>query len=174
MPLVTIDFAEADPQALAAHEGRVAAFADAEPDPTARRIDRLTKGAVTRAMASPAWSKLKPGEGLELAFPAGMAARALHLIRLPKRPEPAALRKAGALIGKALGEEGALVAAAALREVEHLAEGIALRAYQFARKAEAPKAPGAVVLACKDPDPPGSPPPTRWPAPRPCTSPATW
>jgi leucyl aminopeptidase len=151
MPLVTIDFAEADATALAAHEGRVAAFADAEPDASARRIDRLTRGAVKRALASPAWEKLKAGEGMELAFPAGMAARALHLIRLPKRAKPAELRKAGATIGKALGEEGALIAAAAVKGVEHLAEGLALRAYQFARKAEEPKAPGAVTLACADP-----------------------
>ena len=150
MPLATITFTDADAQALASHEGRVVAFADADPDTWARRIDRLTKGAVKRALASPAWEKLKPGEGMELAFPAGMAARAVHLIRLPKRAKPADLRKAGATIGKALGEEGALVAAAAVKGVEHLVEGLALRAYQFARKAEAPKAPGEVVLACAD------------------------
>ena len=151
MPLVAITFAEADAKALAAHEGRVAAFADAEPDTWARRIDRLTKGAVKRALASPAWEKLKPGEGMELAFPAGMAARAVHLIRLPKRARPDELRKAGATIGRALGEEGALVAAGAVKGGEHLVEGLALRAYSFARKAEAPKAPGAVTLACADP-----------------------
>jgi len=152
MPLASITFAEADAGALAAHEGRVVAFADAEPDAWARRVDRLTKGAVKRALASPAWEKLKPGEGMELAFPAGMAARAVQLIRLPKRAKPAELRKAGATIGKALGEEGALVAAANVKGVEHLAEGLALRAYQFARKAEAPKAPGGVTLACADPE----------------------
>ena len=150
MPLAPLTFAESDPQALAAHEGRVVAFADAEPDPSARRIDRLTKGAVKRALASPAWEKLKPGQGMELAFPAGMAARAVHLIRLPKKPSAADLRKAGVTIGRALGEEGALVAAAAVKEIAPLAEGIALRAYQFARRAEAPKAPGEVVLACAD------------------------
>ncbi len=152
MPLAPIAFAEADAQALADHAGRVIAFADSDPDTWARRIDRLTKGAIKRAMASPAWDKLKPGQGLELAFPAGMAARAVHLIRLPKRAKPSELRKAGVTIGKALGEEGALVAAGAVKGVEHLVDGLALRAYQFARRAEAPKAPGEVVLACADPE----------------------
>lgn len=152
MALVEIIFAAADARALAAHEGRVVAFADTAADASARRLDRLTKGAVKRALASPAWEKLKPGEGIELAFPAGMAARALHLIRLPRRAAPADLRRAGATIGKALGEEGALVAAAAVKGVEHLVEGLALRAYRFERKAEEPKPLGAVRLAVADPE----------------------
>ncbi|KPQ08360.1 MAG: leucyl aminopeptidase [Rhodobacteraceae bacterium HLUCCA12] len=149
MTLVHIDFASAEADALARHTGRVVAFADESLDPWARRIDRLTRGALKRAMDSEAWSDLKPGEGLELAFPAGMAARAVHLIRLPRNAKPADLRKAGATIGRALDTAGALVAAASVRKIEHLAEGIALRAYAFARKAEAPKALGDVTLACK-------------------------
>jgi len=152
MPLAPLTFSEPDAEALATHEGRVVVFAESDPDPTARRVDRLTRGAVKRALASPAWEKLKPGQGLELAFPGGMAARAVHVIRLPKRAKPAELRKAGVTIGKALGEEGALVAVGGLKGAEHLVEGLALRAYQFARRAEAPKAPGAVTIACSDPE----------------------
>ena len=148
MSLVPITFAEADAQALSAHEGCVVVFADAEPDAWARRVDRLAKGAVKRALASPAWEKVKPGAGMELAFPAGMAARAVLLVRLTKRAKPADLRQAGVTIGKSLGEEGALIAAASVKGAEYLVEGLALRAYQFARRAEAPKPLGAVTIAC--------------------------
>ncbi len=152
MSLVAIDFAAADASALASHEGRVIGFADTELDAWARRIDRLTRGALKRAIASEGWEKLKPGEGLELAFPAGMAAQAVQLVRLPKNATPAQLRKGGVTIGKGLGTQGALVAGAAVKKIEHLAEGLALRAYSFARRAEAPKAPGTVTLFCADPD----------------------
>lgn len=152
MPFVAIDFAAADAEVLATHAGRVIAFADAGLDPWSKRLDRLTRGALSRAIASEGWEKLKPGEGLELAFPAGMAAQAVQLIRLPKSATPAQLRKAGASIGRGLGAPGGLVAGASVRKIEHLAEGLALRVYAFARRAEAPKAPGPVTLFCADPE----------------------
>lgn len=152
MRLAAIDFAAADAAVLASHEGRVIGFADADLDAWARRIDRLTRGALKRAIASEGWEKLKPGEALELAFPAGMAAQAVQLIRLPKNATPAQLRKAGVSIGKRLGTGGALVAGASVKKIEHLAEGVALRAYTFARRAEALNAPGGVTLFCADPE----------------------
>ncbi len=152
MSLAPIDFTPADADALKEFAGRVVAFADTAPDNAARGLDRLTKGAVKRVLASDAWEKLKPGQGIELAFPAGMQARALHLIRLPRRAGAEDLRKAGALIGARLDEAGAMVLAGALRDPAPLVEGLALRAYQFARRAEAPKAPGTVTLTGTDPD----------------------
>ncbi|MCC5969332.1 MAG: leucyl aminopeptidase [Pararhodobacter sp.] len=152
MTLVPIEFAPADADALATHEGRVVGFADTELDSWAKRLDRLTRGALQRAIASEGWEKLKPGESMDLAFPAGMAAQAVQLIRLPRKAKPADLRKAGVSIAKGLGEAGALVAGASVRKAEYLAEGLALRAYTFARRAEAPKAPGTVTLASNDPE----------------------
>jgi len=147
-PLTAIASAQADP---AAHAGLVVVLADSRPDAGARGLPKPARAALSRALASPAWGKLKPGEGLTLAFPPGMAARALLALRLPARPDAAALRKAGATVGKALDEGGALVLGAALRDPGALAEAILLRAYGFARKAEAPKPPGPVVLALADP-----------------------
>lgn len=150
MSLVAFDFTATDTAALASHAGRVVAFADADLDTGAQAIDGLTQGALERAVASEEWEKLKPGEALELAFPAGMAAQAVQLVRLPQNPATAELRKAGATIGKRLGPAGALVAGEAVTAIEHLAEGLALRAYSFARRAEAPKALGDVTLFCAD------------------------
>jgi leucyl aminopeptidase len=86
MPLAPIAFAEADAQALAAHQGRVIAFADTDPDTWARRIDRLTKGAMASApWPAPHGKSSSPARGWSWPFPPGMAARAVHLICLPKR-----------------------------------------------------------------------------------------
>ncbi len=148
MPLAPFTLTQAPD--TAAHPGVVAIFADLKPDAGARALPRAARASVDRALSAPAWGRLKPGEALTLAYPAGMAARALMVVKLPARPEAAALRKAGAAIGKALDEAGALVLAAAVKDTGALAEAIALRAYGFARKAEAPKAPGTVTLAVKD------------------------
>ncbi len=152
MTLAPIDFATPDTEALKAFTGCVVAFADTAPDTAARSLDRLTRGAVKRALASDAWEKLKPGEGLHLAFPAGLQAEALQLIRLPRRARPEDLRKAGALIGARLSSNGALLLAGALRKPSPLVEGLAMRAYRYAVKAEAPKPHGTVTIACVDPE----------------------
>lgn len=152
MALAPLSFAAPDPATLASHPGRIVVFADATPDPAARRVDRLMRGALARAVASPAFAALKPGEGMDLGFPAGLAASAVHLVRLPRKASPAETLKAGASIGRALKEPGALVLAGTVARLPALVEGVLLRAYAFAIRAEAPKAPGPVVLAVSDPD----------------------
>lgn len=152
MALVDLSFAEFDPAALAAHPGRVVVFADQGLDAQARRVDRLARGALSRALASPGWAALKPGEGMDLAFPAGLAASAVHLIRLPRRAEVALARKAGATIARGLKDEGALVLAQGVTRLPALIEGLALRAYSFAIRAEPAKGPGVVVFAVDKPD----------------------
>ncbi|MCB1396535.1 MAG: leucyl aminopeptidase [Rhodobacter sp.] len=151
MALAEFRFDAADPAALSAHKGVVAVFADSALDPAARALDRRLKGALGRVLASPAWAKAKPGEALELGYPAGLAASTLLLVRLPRTASEGEARKAGARIARALGDEGALVAARSVRRLEALAEGIALRAYGWTMKAEGVKAPGPVTLAVADP-----------------------
>ncbi|MCA2011045.1 leucyl aminopeptidase [Cereibacter sphaeroides] len=151
MALPDIQFTAPDAAAPAAHPGLVAVFADLALDTEARRVDRLAKGALTRALASDAWDKLKPGDALTLAFPAGMEAQSLLMVKLPRRADDATLRKAGASIGKALKPAGGLVLAKAVKQLGPLVEGAALRAYAYARRAEAPKAPGALVFAVTAP-----------------------
>ena len=147
MALVDLSFAAADAGVVAAHPGRVVVFADAALDPQARKVDRLTRGALARALASPAFGALKPGEALELAFPSGLAASAVQMVRLPVKADAAATLKAGASIGRALREAGALVLAQGVTRLPALVEGIALRAYGFAIRAEAAKPTGPVTLA---------------------------
>lgn len=145
MPLAP--FALTETPDIAGHAGLIAVFSEAGADRGARALPKAARAGLERALASPAWGRLKPGEALTLAFPAGLAARALMAVKLPARPDAAALRKAGASIGKALDETGVLILAQGLRDPAALAEAVLLRAYGYARKAEAPKAPGPVTMA---------------------------
>ena len=156
MALPEIAFTAADTADSRAHPGCVVVFADLALDSEARRLDRATRGALSRAIGSEGWDGVKPGEGMTLAFPAGLEAAAVLLVKLPRRADTATLRKAGATIGRALKPAGALVLARAVRTLPPLVEGAALRAYAYARRAEAPKAPGTLTFAVADPDAAGA------------------
>lgn len=151
---VAIQFVPADTGPLATHTGRIALLSGPEvKGAIPRALSRLTKGAVDRALASPAFAKLKPGEGLELAWPTGLAAEALHLVKLSPKAESAAARKAGATIGAKLGDGDTLVLAPGISGAHDVAFGLALRAYRFAeRKSEAAKPHGAVQMMVAEPE----------------------
>jgi leucyl aminopeptidase len=150
-----IQFQPTDLEALASAKGRIAVLADAATPltPALRRLDRLTKGALARALGSDAFGKLKPGEGMELAFPAGLACDALQVLRLAKRADLASARKAGAAIGRAHGTGGTLVLAEGHARAADLAFGLAMRAYDFnAHKSGEKTTPGPVTLMATDPE----------------------
>lgn len=150
---VAIHFRETDLATLATAAGRVAVFADpaARLSPAARRLDRLMRGALARAVAGEAFGKLKPGEALDLAYPSGLAAEAVQLVRLARRASLAEARKAGAAVGRGLGASGALVLAEAHPRAADIAFGLALRAYEFgAHKTADAKTFGAVDVMVTD------------------------
>ena len=134
--------------------GRVAALVPAAGtlSPGLRRLNRLTRGAVARALAAESWEKLKPGTALSLAYPAGMACEGLDLVKLERRPGVAEARKAGATLARCAGDKPLLVLVEATARPEEIALGLALRGYSFeARKSAAPKPLGAASLLCRDP-----------------------
>ncbi|MFV0384039.1 MAG: leucyl aminopeptidase, partial [Paracoccus sp. (in: a-proteobacteria)] len=100
---VEISFIETASDRLAGHQGRVALIVASQGRLPAG-LPRAAREAAQRALESGAGKGLKPGEALELAFPAGMAAEALHLIALPANATVAEARKAGAAIGARLGK----------------------------------------------------------------------
>jgi len=150
-----IKFIAPDLDALASHPGRIAVFAQASTalSPALRRLDRLMRGALARCVASEAFAKLKPGEGMDLAFPTGLAADALHLFHLPKRTDLATARKAGGAIGRAHGTAPTLVLAESHPRAADISFGLALRAYEFsAHKSAGQKSPGPVSIMVAAPE----------------------
>jgi leucyl aminopeptidase len=152
---VTIHFHKTDVAALSGLEGRIAVIlpAEARLDAAARRLDRLTRGALRRAMAAPAWDKLKPGDAMDLGYPAGLKAEAVQLVKLPRRVTQAEARKAGANIGRALGDGGVTVLAGRHPKAADIALGLMLRAYDFGQYQTAEKpAKGPVTMMAETPE----------------------
>ena len=125
--IATIDLA-----AMAAFEGRVAVFTDeGKLDQAGRRMNRLTRGALERFIASQAYEKLKPGESATLNWPAGMAAEAIQVVRLPRRADALTARKAGTGIGAARSGKATLILAGNLRHADDVILGAMLGSYAF-------------------------------------------
>ncbi len=131
--LVPVRFTPVDLDAMAGAEGRVAIIvpSDGKMSPAARRANRLSKGAVARLVESERFGKVKTGDVISLAWPAGMAAEALDVLVLPRRPDHDEARKAGAKLAKLAAGKPVLVMAGNQVRVEELALGMVLRAYDF-------------------------------------------
>ena len=153
--LTPLTFSETDLDALAGHEGRIAILVTPEGqlDPAARRINRLTKGAVARLVASAAWEKAKPGGVTTLAYPAGLSAEAVDVVCLARKSDIHAARKAGSALGARRGASELLVCAGNSKDVAEVAFGALMRDYTFdAHKTGAEEPSGAFQIMCTKPD----------------------
>ena len=149
---VEIAFQPLDEARLAQAAGRIVLITNGKLTGLARKVDRLSRGAVSRAVASAAFTALKPGEGMDLAFPSGLAVEAVQIISLPRRTDILTARKAGGVIGRALSSEGTLVIGDHPRAAD-IAFGLAMRAYDFAtHKTATPKTTGPVTVMVADPE----------------------
>lgn len=152
---VIAEFKAIDLDLIAGFDGRVVVLVPAAGtlDAAGRRLNRLTKGSVARLVASDGFEKMKSGEALDLAFPAGLAAQAVQVVKLERRcPAPQA-RAAGATIAKAKSARPLLVLAGNLKHPGELALGLSIRAYAFNDHKTADSTPeGAVTIMLGKPE----------------------
>lgn len=94
--LAPVRILETDLTDLAARSGAIAVCVtpDGKLDQGARKINALTKKAVATAAESEAFEKAKAGEVLTLSFPVGLAAEAVLIVKLGRRPSVEDARKA--------------------------------------------------------------------------------
>ncbi len=152
--LVPVRFTPFDLDAMATSEGRVAIMIpdDGKLSPAARRANRLTKGAIARLIESEWFGKVKTGDVISLAWPAGMVAEALDVLVLPRRPDVDEARKAGAALAKLSGGKSVLLMAANQAKTEDLALGMVLRSYDFdAHKTKESDPMGEIVISHSKP-----------------------
>ncbi|MFW2587573.1 leucyl aminopeptidase [Sagittula sp. SSi028] len=147
-----ITFAETDLETVAEATGQVALFVPEQGTmgPGARRVNKLSRGAVARMLETEAFEKLGVGEALTLGYPANMKVSAVHVVKLSRRPSVSEARKAGATLAKAVGSSELVVLADGTRRTAQVALGLALRSYAFtARKAEPAETPAAATFMVK-------------------------
>ncbi len=156
--LTKVSFDATDIEQIKQTRGRVAVIVDktGRLDAAGRRVNRLTRGALARALATKAASKdggLTEAGHFTLDFPAGMEAEALDVICLPRSASAALARKAGANLGKLRGKADLLICAGTLVRPAELAMGAVLRDYRFADHKTGDEAPkGAITVMCSAPD----------------------
>jgi leucyl aminopeptidase len=114
-------------------EGRIAVVVPptGKLDQVGRRLNRLMRGALERFAESDAFSRMAPGETRDLAYPAGLAAEALQVVKLDGRPSVEEARKAGGAIGRMAGGKPVLVVIRSNHAVADIALGALLRDYAY-------------------------------------------
>ncbi len=152
-----VEIRQLDIDAISDFEGRVVVLVpkSGKLDTGARRVNRLCKGAVERCVTGTAFCDLAPGDSIDLAFPVGMQATAVQVVRVDDRPAAEDLRKAGAAIGAARGKGDVLVLGGVRKGLADLALGLSLRSYAFkaCRTGEAAEAAaGSFSIMVTDPD----------------------
>ena len=157
--LTPVSFTATDLDAIASHKGRVAVAVDPEGrmGQSARRVNRLTKGAVKRFIESDGFAKVKAGQVTTLAWSVGMEAHAVDILCLPRSHTVEDARKGGAALAKLRGGKDLLLAADGMRRVAEVAFGLAARDYTFddhksAGEEDGGADRGAVTIMCSQPD----------------------
>jgi leucyl aminopeptidase len=150
-----VTFLETDIEKLGEHAGRVAIIVDdaGRLDVAGRRVNRLTKGALKRALDAKAENGLKAGDVFTLSYPSGMEAEAVDVLCVPRSASLDRARAAGAAVGKQRGKAAVLFAAGSSKWTAQILFGMLLRDYQFQdHKTGAEPREGAVEVMCKAPD----------------------
>ena len=150
-----IQFKLIDLDTVATAAGKVVVFVDMDGkmDAGARKVNTLSRKALARFVDSDAFEKMSVGDLATLAFPCGLAAEAICVVKLGRRPSSQEARKAGAQIAKAQGGKDLLVLGGSIARADEIALGLALRDYNFDSHKTAEKKPrGSVCLMVSKPE----------------------
>ncbi len=153
--VLDISFEPVSLDAIKDRAGVVAVFVtdDGKLDAAARRVNAASRKTIDRIVAGPGFAKAEAGDVVEIHYPAGLAADALLVVKLPRRPSTAEARNAGGAIAQKRGKGDLLVLAPGMAQVAEVALGVALRAYDFSDHKTGDKdAPGKVAFMVSDPD----------------------
>ncbi len=149
-----VSFRETDIELLSDHAGRIGLIVDTSGrlDVAGRRVNRLCKGALKRALDARAEAGWKEGDSLTLDYPAGMAAEAVDVLCLNRSTTEIAARNAGALLGEKRGKAELLVAVGSAKRAAFVVQGAVLRDYKFRdHKTSGDAAEGAITVMANDP-----------------------
>ena len=144
-----------DFETLASVEGAIAIIVspDGKLDQAGRRLNTASRKALARFVESDAFASAAEGSVHALAYPVGLAAVAILVVKLSRTAERLATRKAGVALAKAHSGVALRIYAGNLKHADELALGLALRAYDFVpHKTSEPKTYGRVTLMVSKPE----------------------
>ncbi|MCG3266308.1 leucyl aminopeptidase [Yoonia sp. I 8.24] len=148
-----IQFKDVDLDGVATASGAVAIFVDADGklDAGARKANTLTRKAVARFAESEKFEKMAAGDVATIAYPAGLTAETLLVVKLSRRPSSQEARKAGAQLAKSQGNADLTVCAGSIARADEIALGLALRDYRFDshKTAEKPSKSSVTFMVAK-------------------------
>jgi leucyl aminopeptidase len=153
-----VKLAELDLTDLSSFDGRIVAIvsSDGTLDQIGRKLNKISKGSLARLVSSDKFEKMKLSDVTTLAFPVGLDAVAIDVVKLDRRADAQQARKAGAKAAGARGQEDVIILAGLLKNTTDFAQGYALRLYDFlAHKTNADGADDAkhvTVMAVKPED----------------------
>ncbi|WP_019953752.1 leucyl aminopeptidase [Yoonia vestfoldensis] len=150
-----IRFIDTDLDQIAVTTGKIAVFVDMDGrmDAAGRKLNSLSRKAVERLVATDAFERMSVGDLMTIGYPAGLAADAVCVVKLGRRPSVAEARKAGAQLAKAQNGHDLLVLAGTSPRAADIALGLALRGYHFdTHKTGEKPAPGKVGFMVADPE----------------------
>jgi leucyl aminopeptidase len=148
-------FKDVDLNAVADAAGKVVVFVDEDGklDAGARKVNTLTRKSLARFVDSTAFEKMAAGDVAPLGYPAGMAAMAVAVVKLGRKPSRADARKAGAQLAKIQNGDDLLILAGTITRADEIALGLALRGYTFETHKTAPaKTVGTVTFMVSKPE----------------------
>jgi leucyl aminopeptidase len=150
-----IHFKSVDLDAVARAPGKIVVFVDHDGklDAGARKVNTLTRKALARFVDSTGFEKMAAGDLSSIAYPTGLVAEAVCVIKLGRRPSSQDARKAGAQLAKAQGGKDLLILGGTIARADEIALGLALRGYDFdAHKTAAAKPKGKIAFMVSKPE----------------------
>ena len=100
-------------------------------DSICSRIDKVTKGSISRAISSTEFEKKSCGDVLTISFPGALSTEYLDLVKWSKSGKPNDARKAGVNLAKKSNHDNILICGSIQKMSEDVIKGYLLRRYEF-------------------------------------------
>ena len=130
---VDIKLKEYDLKLLEKDYNRISIFVEdtKKLDSICSRIDKLTKGSISRAISSKEFEKKSCGDVLTISFPGALSTKYLDLVKWSKSGKPNDARKAGVNLAKKSNHDNILICGSIQKMSEDVIKGYLLRRYEF-------------------------------------------
>ena len=100
-------------------------------DSICSRIDKVTKGSISRAISSKEFEKKSCGDVLTISFSGTLSTEYLDLVKWSKSGKPNDARKAGVNLAKKSNHDNILICGSIQKMSEDVIKGYLLRRYEF-------------------------------------------